>query len=130
MKVAEKEELSNYKSFLIRRAFRVLSIKSLTLSLSLSVQASFPPSRDDKQSMCPAAFYYTKENNIICKFIILTVVNVDTMQAKNVCQDNFMFQKEDTSSIEKSRPPTGAPNAEATPAAAPAEIKLRLVKGI
>ena len=41
-----------------------------------------------------------------------------------------MFQKEDTSSIEKSRPPTGAPNAEATPAAAPAEIKLRLEKGI
>ena len=71
-----------------------------------------------------------KENNIICQFITLTVVNVDTMQAKNVCQDNFMFQKEDTSSIEKSRPPTGAPNAEATPAAAPAEIKLRLVKGI
>lgn len=37
-----------------------------------------------------------------------------------------MFQKEDTSSIENKRPPTGAPNAEATPAAAPAEIKLRL----
>jgi len=70
-----------------------------------------------------------KENNIFV-LIILTVVNVDTMQAKNVCQDNFMFQKEDTSSIEKSRPPTGAPKAEATPAAAPAEIKLRLVKGI
>lgn len=49
------------------------------------------------------------------------------MQAKNVCQDNFMFQKEETSSIENSSPPTGAPKAEATPAAAPAEIKLRLL---
>ena len=28
--------------------------------------------------------------------------------------------------MEKSSPPTGAPNAEATPAAAPAEMKLRL----
>ena len=37
-----------------------------------------------------------------------------------------MFQNEDTSSIENSRPPTGAPKAEATPAAAPAEMKLRL----
>jgi hypothetical protein len=37
-----------------------------------------------------------------------------------------MFQKDDTSSIEKSSPPTGAPKAEATPAAAPAEMKLRL----
>lgn len=37
-----------------------------------------------------------------------------------------MFQNEDTSSIENSSPPTGAPKAEATPAAAPAEMKLRL----
>jgi len=51
---------------------------------------------------------------------------VDTIHAKNVCHDNFMFQNEDTSSIENSRPPTGAPKAEATPAAAPAEMKLRL----
>ena len=51
MKVAEKEELSNYKSLLIRRAFWVLSIKSSTLNLRLSVQATFPPNRDDKQTM-------------------------------------------------------------------------------
>lgn len=37
-----------------------------------------------------------------------------------------MFQNEETSSIENKRPPTGAPNADATPAAAPADIKLRL----
>ena len=37
-----------------------------------------------------------------------------------------MLQNEETSSIANSRPPTGAPNAEATPAAAPAEMKLRL----
>lgn len=37
-----------------------------------------------------------------------------------------MVQKDDTSSMENSRPPTGAPNAEATPAAAPADTKLRL----
>lgn len=37
-----------------------------------------------------------------------------------------MFQKEETSSIENKRPPTGAPKAEATPAAAPADMKLRL----
>lgn len=37
-----------------------------------------------------------------------------------------MFQKEDTSSIENNSPPTGAPKADATPAAAPAEMKLRL----
>lgn len=49
------------------------------------------------------------------------------MQAKNVCHDNFMFQNEDTSSIENNSPPTGAPKAEATPAAAPAEMKLRLL---
>lgn len=55
-------------------------------------------------------------------------MNVDTMQAKNVCHDNFMFQKDDTSSMENSSPPTGAPKAEATPAAAPAEMKLRLFK--
>ena len=37
-----------------------------------------------------------------------------------------MFQNDETSSIENKSPPTGAPNAEATPAAAPAEMKLRL----
>lgn len=48
------------------------------------------------------------------------------MQQKNICQERVVVQKEDTSSIEKSKPPTGAPNAEATPAAAPADMKLRL----
>lgn len=48
------------------------------------------------------------------------------MQQKNVCHESFMFQKDDTSSIENKSPPTGAPNAEATPAAAPAEMKFRL----
>ena len=37
-----------------------------------------------------------------------------------------MFQNDDTSSIENNSPPTGAPKADATPAAAPAEMKLRL----
>lgn len=37
-----------------------------------------------------------------------------------------MFQNDETSSIENRSPPTGAPKAEETPAAAPAEIKLRL----
>ena len=41
---------------------------------------------------------------------------------------SFMLQKEDTSSIPKRRPPTGAVKAEATPAAAPAAVKLRLWK--
>ena len=55
-----------------------------------------------------------------------SVVNVDTIQQKNTCQESFMLQNDETSSIANSRPPTGAPNAEATPAAAPAEMKLRL----
>ena len=55
-----------------------------------------------------------------------SVVKVAVMQAKKVCQDNFMFQNEETSSIANKRPPTGAPKAEATPAPAPAEMKLRL----
>ena len=57
---------------------------------------------------------------------ILTVVKVATIVQKNICQDNFKFQKEETSSIANNKPPTGAPKAEATPAPAPAEIKLRL----
>lgn len=48
------------------------------------------------------------------------------MQQKKVCQDNFIFQNEETSSIENNRPPTGEPNADATPAAAPADIKFLL----
>ena len=58
--------------------------------------------------------------------VCLPVVNVDTMAQKKICHESFMFQNEDTSSMENNRPPTGAPNAEATPAAAPALIKLRL----
>ena len=57
-----------------------------------------------------------------------SVVKVDNIAQKNICQESFMFQNEETSSIENRSPPTGAPNAEATPAAAPALIKLRLQK--
>ena len=39
-----------------------------------------------------------------------------------------MFQNEETSSMLNSRPPTGAPKAEDTPAATPADIKF-LLKG-
>ena len=59
-----------------------------------------------------------------------SVVMVDTIQQKKICQDNVVVQKDETSSIEKSRPPTGAPNADATPAAAPADIKFRLKKDV
>ena len=54
------------------------------------------------------------------------MVKVETMQQKKVCQDNFRFQNDDTSSMLNNRPPTGAPNAEDTPAATPAEIKFLL----
>ena len=59
-----------------------------------------------------------------------SVVNVETMAQKKICHDSFMFQNEDTSSMEKSKPPTGAPKAEATPAAAPAEMKFLLKRGL
>ena len=55
-----------------------------------------------------------------------SVVNVDVIAQKKICHERRMFQNDDTSSIEKRRPPTGAPNADATPAAAPALMKLRL----
>ena len=55
-----------------------------------------------------------------------SVVKVEVIAQKNICQESFKFQKDETSSMEKRRPPTGAPNAEATPAAAPALMKLRL----
>lgn len=55
-----------------------------------------------------------------------SVVKVEIMQQKNICHDKVVVQNEDTSSIENRRPPTGEPKAEATPAAAPADIKLRL----
>ena len=54
-----------------------------------------------------------------------SVVKVATMQQKKTCQESLFFQKDETSSIAKRRPPTGAPKAEAIPAAAPAEMKLR-----
>ena len=55
-----------------------------------------------------------------------SVVKVEIMQQKKICQDKVVVQNDDTSSIENSRPPTGAPNAEETPAAAPAEMKFLL----
>jgi len=48
------------------------------------------------------------------------------MQQKNTCHDNLFFQNDETSSMAKSRPPTGAPKADAIPAAAPALIKFLL----
>jgi len=54
------------------------------------------------------------------------VVNVEIIQQKNVCHDNFKFQNDETSSILNNSPPTGAPKADETPAAIPAEIKFRL----
>ena len=53
-----------------------------------------------------------------------SVVNVATMQQKKTCHESLFFQKEETSSIANKRPPTGAPKAEAIPAAAPAEMKF------
>ncbi len=57
-----------------------------------------------------------------------SAVKVDNMQEKKIIQPSFILQKEDTSSMAKSSPPTGAPKAAATPAAAPAVVKLRLRK--
>lgn len=48
------------------------------------------------------------------------------MQQKKICQDKVVVQNEDTSSIENNSPPTGAPKADDTPAAAPADIKFLL----
>lgn len=55
-----------------------------------------------------------------------SVVKVEIMQQKNICHDKVVVQNDDTSSIENRRPPTGEPKADATPAAAPADMKLRL----
>ena len=55
-----------------------------------------------------------------------SVVKVATIQQKNICHDNVVVQNEDTSSIENNSPPTGAPKADDTPAAAPAETKFLL----
>ena len=56
----------------------------------------------------------------------MSAVNVANMQQKKIIQPSFIDQNDDTSSMANSRPPTGAPNAAATPAAAPAVVKLRL----
>lgn len=53
-------------------------------------------------------------------------MNVAIMQQKKICQDKVVVQNEDTSSIENNSPPTGAPKADDTPAAAPADIKFLL----
>jgi hypothetical protein len=71
----------------------------------------------------PKSPLYTKPVNAELK---RSVVNVATMAQKKICQERRMFQKDETSSMEKRRPPTGAPKADATPAAAPALMKLRL----
>ena len=44
-----------------------------------------------------------------------SVVKVATIQQKKTCQESLFFQKDETSSMAKSKPPTGAPNAEAIP---------------
>lgn len=54
------------------------------------------------------------------------MVKVETIAQKNICHMSFKLQNEETSSMENSNPPIGAPKAEATPAAAPALTKLRL----
>ena len=71
----------------------------------------------------PKSPWYLKPRNAELK---RSVVNVDTMQQKKVCQDSFMFQNDETSSMENSNPPTGAPKADDTPAATPADIKFLL----
>lgn len=69
--------------------------------------------------------YWKPENDELKRF----VVNAASMEQKNTCHVNRFDQKLDTSSIEKSSPPTGDPKADDTPAAAPAEMKLRLSSG-
>ena len=53
------------------------------------------------------------------------MVKVAVIQQKNTCHDRVFFQKDETSSMANRRPPTGAPKAEAMPAAAPALMKFR-----
>ena len=55
-----------------------------------------------------------------------SAVKVASMQQKKIIQPSFIDQNDETSSIANRRPPTGAPKAAATPAAAPAVVKLRL----
>jgi hypothetical protein len=54
------------------------------------------------------------------------VVKAAIIEQKNTCHVSRLDQKLETSSIEKRSPPTGAPKALETPAAAPAEMKFRL----
>ena len=58
----------------------------------------------------------------------MTVVAV--IDAKKVCHVSVCDHVDATSSSAKSRPPTGAPKAEATPAAAPAVRKSRASFGL
>ena len=55
-----------------------------------------------------------------------SAVDVAMMQQKKICQERVLLQNEETSSIQNSNPPTGAPKAADTPAATPADMKLRL----
>lgn len=56
----------------------------------------------------------------------MSAVNVANIQQKKIIQPNLIVQNDETSSMANSSPPTGAPKAAATPAAAPAVVKLRL----
>lgn len=73
-----------------------------------------------KSPNCPSIW---KESNDELK---ISAVNVASMQQKKIIQPSFILQNDDTSSMANSKPPTGAPNAAATPAAAPAVVKFRL----
>lgn len=57
------------------------------------------------------------------------VVNAAIIEQKKTCHVSLFDQNDDTSSMEKSNPPTGAPKADDTPAAAPADIKFRRSSG-
>lgn len=58
--------------------------------------------------------------------LTMSAVNVANIQQKKIIQPNLIVQNDETSSMANSSPPTGAPKAAATPAAAPAVVKLRL----
>lgn len=58
--------------------------------------------------------------------LTMSAVNVANIQQKKIIQPSFIVQNDETSSMANRSPPTGAPKAAATPAAAPAVVKLRL----
>lgn len=64
--------------------------------------------------------------NLMKAELKMSDVDVAMMQQKNICHDRVLLQKEETSSMQKRRPPTGAPKAADTPAATPADMKFRL----